>query len=63
LFLCFWGSNNIFNSPFFVPNDIKNVQFGYKMKENLKLFDDRVLFGDMNVYPSYNPITIQLKLK
>jgi hypothetical protein len=54
LFLCFWGSNNICSFLICVFNDIKNSQFGFKMRENLKVFDDRILFGDKHVYASYN---------
>jgi hypothetical protein len=38
---------------FCVSNDVKNVQFGTEMRENLKVFDDRVPFV---VYLSCNPI-------
>jgi hypothetical protein len=33
---------NICSSMFCTSNDIKNVQFGVEMRENLKMFDDRV---------------------
>jgi hypothetical protein len=55
--LCFipllWCSKNICSSLFCASNDIKNVQFGVEMRENFKMFDDKVLFV---VYPSCNPI-------
>jgi hypothetical protein len=35
---------------------LKNLQFGYEMKINLKLFDDRILFGDRRVCPTTLPI-------
>jgi hypothetical protein len=36
---------------FCIPDDIKNVQFGVDMRENLKMFNDRVPFA---IYPSCN---------
>ncbi len=36
---------------------MKNIQFGFEMKENLKVFDDKVLFG---VYPSCNLVANQI---
>jgi hypothetical protein len=48
------------SSLFCTSNDIKNVQFGVEMRENLKVFGDRVPFA---VYPSYNPVGIKLQLK
>jgi hypothetical protein len=39
------------------------VQFGSKMRENLKMFGDKTLFGDKHVYPSCNPIATKLQLK
>ncbi len=45
LFLCFWGLKNICSSLFCASNDMKNVQFGFEMKKNLKMFSDRVSFG------------------
>ncbi len=38
---------------FCASNDIKNVQFGVEMKENLKVLSDKVPFV---VYPNCNPI-------
>jgi hypothetical protein len=38
---------------FCTSNDIKNIQFAIEMRENLKVFDDRIPFV---VYPSCNPI-------
>jgi len=32
------------------------------MKEKLKVFNDRVPFGDRHVYPSYNPIQLNCNL-
>ncbi len=49
--LCFWSSKNICSFLFCISNDIKNVQFGVEMRENLKVFGDRVPFV---VYPSCN---------
>ncbi len=61
-FVCFFASKVqiTFITFFFTSNDIKNVQFGYQMKENLKLFDDKVPFGDRCVYPNYNPFATKL---
>jgi hypothetical protein len=59
----FLGSKNICSFPFCIPNDIKNVQFGSEMKENLKMFDDRISFGDRRDYLSCNPFIIELQLK
>jgi hypothetical protein len=39
------------------------VQFGLKMRENLKMFGDKILFGDKCVYPNCNPVLIELNLK
>ncbi len=36
---------------------MKNVQFGFEMKENLIMFGDRISFGDKCVYPSCNLVT------
>ncbi len=36
---------------------MKNVQFGFEMRENLIMFGDRILFGDKCVYPSCNLVT------
>jgi hypothetical protein len=36
---------------FCASNDIKNIQFAIEMRENLKVFDDRIPFV---VYPSCN---------
>jgi hypothetical protein len=33
------------------------------MKENLKMFGDKILYGDNCVYPSYNPFVTELQLK
>jgi hypothetical protein len=44
---------NICSFLFDASNEIKNVQFGVKTKENLKVFGDRVPFV---VYPNCNPI-------
>jgi hypothetical protein len=63
LFFCFWSAKNICSFLFCASNDIKNVQFGYEMRENLKMFDDRILFSDRHVYPSCNPIATKLQLK
>ncbi len=30
----------------------KNVQFGFETRENLKVFSDKVPFGDRHIYPS-----------
>jgi len=51
LFLCFWGSKNIYSSLFFAFNEIRNVQFGVEMRENLRVFGDRIPFL---VYPNCN---------
>jgi hypothetical protein len=45
---------NICSFLFCACNDIKNVQFGSKMRENLKMFSDKISFGDRLVYPSCN---------
>jgi hypothetical protein len=60
LFLCFKGLKNNCSSLFYTSNDIKNVQLGFEMKENLKVFGDRIPFGDKRVYPSCNPIATQI---
>ncbi len=39
---------------FCASNDIKNVQFGVEMMENLKVFGDKVPFV---IYLSCNPVT------
>jgi hypothetical protein len=39
------------------------VQFGYEMGENLKMFNDKISFGDKLVYPSCNPIAIEVQFK
>jgi hypothetical protein len=52
LFLCFWNSKDICNSLFCTFNDIKNLQFDFKLKENLKMFNDKIPFHYRYVYPS-----------
>jgi hypothetical protein len=41
---------------FYISNDIKNIQFGVEMRENLKVFNDRV---PLVVYLSCNPTQLQ----
>jgi hypothetical protein len=55
LFLCFCVSKDICSFLFCASNDIKNVQFGVKMRENLKVFGDRVPFA---IYPSCNQLQL-----
>ncbi len=38
----------------FVLPMTKKIQFGFETMENLKVFNDRILFGDRHVYPSCN---------
>jgi hypothetical protein len=53
LFLCFLSSKNICSFLFCTSNDIKNVQFGVEMRENLKVFSDKIPFI---VYLNYSSI-------
>jgi hypothetical protein len=49
LFISFLNLVNICSFFFCVFNDIKNIQFGFEIRENLKMFNDRILFGDKHV--------------
>jgi hypothetical protein len=57
LFLCFQGSKNICSFLFCTSNDIKNVQFGFEMRENFKVFSDKTPFG---VYLGCNLVVTQI---
>ncbi len=57
LFLYFWSSKNISSSLFCTSNDIKNVQFGFEMRDKLKMLGDKVPFC---VYPNCKPIATQI---